>query len=283
MNKIIYEDRTAIRKTVSDCFPHSLSEHLRRMFMEYSKIGFIYLITNSVNNKLYVGKTTKLPKHRLQDHIGYSKRYSKSSAALPLAIRKYGSHNFSVKPLQICSIDTLSENEIKWIAKLDTYNNGYNCTIGGEGTVGKKLSESQKIAISKCHKGKVISEEHRRKCSESQKDKIVLDSTKQLLSSTMKRYWETYRNGTAKPRKQRKSYDSSFGKQMSANRRTKIDEFTTKWTIIGTGYKIFPNGKQYKMLLAQCEKCAIIIYRPSNKHKQFMYCKNCNWRKDEHR
>lgn len=47
-------------------------------------------------------------------------------------MNKYGSENFIIKILEECSCEDASQKEQFWIQKLDTYNNGYNATLGGD-------------------------------------------------------------------------------------------------------------------------------------------------------
>jgi hypothetical protein len=49
------------------------------------------------------------------------------------AINKYGIENFSVETLEECSAEIASERERYWIAVFDSYHNGYNATLGGDG------------------------------------------------------------------------------------------------------------------------------------------------------
>ena len=51
---------------------------------------------------------------------------------------KYGVENFDFYILEECQPDELDIKEIYWIATLDTYNYGYNMTLGGSGLVGYK-------------------------------------------------------------------------------------------------------------------------------------------------
>jgi hypothetical protein len=48
-------------------------------------------------------------------------------------MRKYGIENFEIESIEQCPDDLLNEREIYWIEKLDTFHNGYNETLGGEG------------------------------------------------------------------------------------------------------------------------------------------------------
>ena len=52
--------------------------------------GYIYLITNKINNKKYIGQTTRTIKIRISDH--FSNLYK--NYAITNAIKKYGKENF---------------------------------------------------------------------------------------------------------------------------------------------------------------------------------------------
>ena len=98
-------------------------------------MAFIYVITNNLNQKKYVGKTTTTIEQRWQQHIKDSKKDDISNRPLYAAFNKYGIENFSIQPLEECFIKDLNEKEIFWISKLNTYADGYNATFGGEGSV----------------------------------------------------------------------------------------------------------------------------------------------------
>lgn len=103
--------------------------------------GYVYSIT-SPSNKVYVGITLTTPKNRFREHIAFSKR-GNSNRKISNAFRKYGPDNLKLSTLEILEHDVkeelykaLCEREKFHIHNLDTFINGYNCTLGGEGTVG---------------------------------------------------------------------------------------------------------------------------------------------------
>lgn len=90
--------------------------------------GIIYKITNKVNNKSYIGQTRQSIQFRWNQHT--SKR---DNTYFHNAIQKYGKDNFEIEILEECDVEVLNEREIFYIAKYDTFKNGYNLTIGGDG------------------------------------------------------------------------------------------------------------------------------------------------------
>lgn len=96
-------------------------------------MSFIYAITNDVNGKQYVGKTNhQTIEERFKEHIKDSKKEHCEKRPLYDAMRKYGIEHFHIKELEECSCEEASNKEIYWIGRLDTYNNGYNATLGGD-------------------------------------------------------------------------------------------------------------------------------------------------------
>ena len=98
------------------------------------KVSGIYVITNLINNKQYVGLSKDCHK-RWADH--YNKSYTSNrkddlEKALYKAMKKYGRDNFSFQIIEECSEDKLAEREIYWIEQLNSYEKGYNETRGGD-------------------------------------------------------------------------------------------------------------------------------------------------------
>ena len=139
-------------------------------------MGYIYKITNKINNKIYIGKTKGSIENRLNGHFRASKN-NKFNRYFYNAINKYGEENFSIQIIEECDNSLLNNREKYWIDKLNSYdkNIGYNSTLGGDGgDTYTYQTEERKIEISnkksKSLKGKSLgtkrSEEQRRKISE---------------------------------------------------------------------------------------------------------------------
>lgn len=97
-------------------------------------IAYIYKITNVLDGKVYVGKTHDLDKRILQ-HFSDLRKGKHHSHKLQRAVDKYGIDNFKVsfEEVEVSDEDALSLLEIQEIEKCDSYNNGYNETLGGDG------------------------------------------------------------------------------------------------------------------------------------------------------
>lgn len=96
--------------------------------------GFIYKITNDINDKVYIGKTLSSIEKRFQEHKHDSTRGRMEKRPLYNAMNKYGCEHFQVELVEEAPIEELSDREKYWIEYYGSFKNGYNATIGGEGT-----------------------------------------------------------------------------------------------------------------------------------------------------
>lgn len=93
----------------------------------------IYKITNLINNKIYIGKTTLTIEQRFKQHCDDSIRSIAENRPLYRAMNKYGKENFFIELIEECDSSIDSEREIYWINKFNSYHDGYNATLGGDG------------------------------------------------------------------------------------------------------------------------------------------------------
>lgn len=138
----------------------------------------IYLLTNKVNNKIYVGQTW-LPLHK---RMGRNGSNYKNSIYLYAAIQKHGSNNFEYEVLASCEDQDVADKlEYEFINQYDSRNPeiGYNLKEGGsagrhsEETIkkisqnsarfwlDKNLSEETKQKLSESMSGRTLAPEHR--------------------------------------------------------------------------------------------------------------------------
>jgi len=86
----------------------------------------VYVVTNKINNKIYVGQTIKTSEERINDH-----KYTKG--LLGKAIRKYGKDNFIIKEYSDIRKEWLDWAEIELIKLYNSViPNGYNISLGGQ-------------------------------------------------------------------------------------------------------------------------------------------------------
>ena len=158
----------------------------------------IYSITNTINNKRYIGISQDY-KNRKRVHEWAMKNNKHRNIKLQRAVNKYGYDNFKFEILEEIETDDRIKAlvlENKYILKYDTYKNGYNQSEGFEGSTlqkyseerlekmrvnmlgntiweGRKHTEEAKVKIGKAHKGKTVSLKTRKRISEARKGKSI--------------------------------------------------------------------------------------------------------------
>lgn len=106
----------------------------------------IYMITNKINNKKYIGQSINIEK-RWKDHIKMSLT-DNSNNHFYSAIKKYGINNFNFSILEKCKKEELNIREKYWINFYQTTdrNKGYNATSGGDSHYCLRDESKQKIS-----------------------------------------------------------------------------------------------------------------------------------------
>lgn len=145
-----------------------------------------YLITCTVNQKRYIGITSRGLGQRWNEHL-YDARQPKSKLAITRAISKYGPENFKIEA--ICSCNTW--NDLCEIEKLLIVQHGtrapkgYNASDGGCGPFGvKRTPESVEASASK-HRGKPCHENTKIAASNFHRGKPKTDNMRAKLSATL--------------------------------------------------------------------------------------------------
>lgn len=114
-------------------------------------IFIIYKVTNKINGKIYIGFDSNWPHrknvHKRESNIKNKEQYN---SKFHRAIRKYKSTSFEWEI--ICqSLDgdyLLNEMEPYFIQYYNTFQNGYNMTLGGDGCLGREWSKKSKTKAS---------------------------------------------------------------------------------------------------------------------------------------
>lgn len=152
--------------------------------------GIIYCWT-SPSGKKYVGKD--LYDVRKRQFLNSKENYTSGNSKIDNARRKYGVESFTYEILKEILADSKEELnkqlcywEMYYIDKLDTYNNGYNSTKGGEGTLGKIVSEENKALFAKLAKerftGTTFTDEHKQKIGQALKGRTYTEDTIKKMS-----------------------------------------------------------------------------------------------------
>ena len=157
----------------------------------------IYTIYKSVNRetgKVYIGFDSNWP-NRVRIH---KSSYQKQDYKFYRAIRKYGWDNFewSVIYQSKEKEHTLKEMETIFIKEYNSFHNGYNSTLGGDGTFGLVFSKESREKISKGNKiPKPHTAEHNKKIGDAQRGKKRKphdEATKQKISMATKGISKTF-------------------------------------------------------------------------------------------
>lgn len=120
------------------------------------KIGKIYVIKNSENDKVYIGRTFRDIQKRFKEHLK-----CKTNDKFHSFVKKSDKSIFSIFLLHQANSThcDLVKIEAEFIKEYDSYHNGYNSSGGGEGLCAE-LSSEVKLKMSISHIGLACGENH---------------------------------------------------------------------------------------------------------------------------
>lgn len=183
----------------------------------------VYLITNQISGKKYVGITKRGYMKRFQEHISYATKSNRHSL-LYEDIRKFGVESFTVSLLEDnISDDDAEAKESYYIEKYNTYylgsDDGYNMTLGGHGVSGYVPTEDCLSKRSHSMKG--------HKFSQSRNEKI----RQAMLGREYKQEW---RDALSHARMGRFTGEDNpfFGRQHTQDTKSKISSSKTKHGVL---------------------------------------------------
>ena len=107
-------------------------------------MGYIYIVINDINHKVYIGQTSTSLKRRWREHTHTD---INNGTHFHNALLKYGVDKFHMYLLEECTIDKLNEREVYYISIFNSYKDGYNMTPGGAGVPGYKHTDEDKIKM----------------------------------------------------------------------------------------------------------------------------------------
>lgn len=200
----------------------------------------VYVIINTRNGKLYVGKAND-PDKRWQGHLRLP-----TDSPLYRAIRKYGEEAFEFRIVERCASEAEAYvAEKRWVAALNsmTTGRGYNQNEGGMGSVNPSPETREKIRIANTGRrhtaatraklsaivsgrpvsaetrakkranatGRTHSEETRRKIGAAGKGRLLGDEQRDRLSQ----YWKGRTRPKPSPESRRRMREAHLGKGLS--------------------------------------------------------------------
>lgn len=147
----------------------------------------VYLISNNVNGKCYVGSTVHLDQRR-REHFSRLANNKHINAHLQNAYNKYGREAFDFEILETIDIDDnikdkLLKREQFWI---DNLKPEYNVLLVAGSNLGYHHTEETKKKISESTTGVKKSEEHAKHIREGQSDRVLTEEHKAKLSEAAK-------------------------------------------------------------------------------------------------
>jgi len=191
-------------------------------------MGCIYKHTNNITQEAYIGYTSRNADKRKREHIR-----GDGNQPLKDAIDEFGENAFTFNEILEDGIinEFLPEREVYWIAKFDTFHNGYNCTSGGKDAQWSEESREKMRGENNPHygkpawnKGKPQPPETCKKISESLTGKKHPAKTLKKMSEARRGENNAFYGKTHSDEAKRKISKAKTGCKHSAESRQKISK-----------------------------------------------------------
>ncbi len=127
------------------------------------KMGYIYIISNILDRRVYIGQTFRKPIRRWYGHINNLK-YQNHNPKLQNFVNKYGIETlkFNILASNILGLNLLNYYEKFYIKLYNSFKNGFNCTEGGDSA---NPNRERKIIIKNILTNEIITFQSISECS----------------------------------------------------------------------------------------------------------------------
>lgn len=242
-------------------------------------MGYIYKITNTINNKVYIGQTTRTITERYEEHLNHAS--NSVNRYLYDAMNHYGAESFIVESLEECEDTKLSDRELYWISHYNSNDRsfGYNMTSGGEGgdtcaSLSEERKQMRNTAIASKLSGKPQSKELVEKRAVKLRGQKRTEEQRQRFSEAQKkRDASTFARGFTVPQERRDRISRTLtGQVQSEETKLKRKESISK-------LKWWNNGVE-NVRAVQCPEgfaAGRVNFKPSDESKAKSSHKGTKW------
>lgn len=242
-------------------------------------MGYIYKVTNKINNKVYIGQTTRTIAERYEEHLNHARNHI--NRHLYDAINHYGAENFTIEAVEECVDSLLNIRECHWIAyyKSNDRSFGYNMTTGGEGgNTYAGLPEERKQQISMLISSKLTGKPQPRELVEKRVAKLkgqkrTKEQRQRFSEAQKKRNPSTFARGFTVPQERRDRISQTLtGQKQTEETKLKRKESMSK-------LKWWNNGLE-NVRAVQCPEGFVagrVNFKPSNDSKTKSSHRGTKW------
>jgi group I intron endonuclease len=141
----------------------------------------VYIITNTVNGKVYIGSAAESIDRRLYAHRYMLDAGTHPNIHLQRSWDKHGEEAFTFAPKERCRPEDCIKREQHWLDNLECCKKGFNICPTAGSRLGTMFSEESKRKISVAHKGRKASPEARAKMSATRKGKRHTEQSREKM------------------------------------------------------------------------------------------------------